>query len=440
MAPLLGFRGAELKTQTLALGLRTSSDLAATIRLPPSIDRTAGVVGQLARHMRTYDDDLPDRKTAKVLRVVQEALLAAIPPEHLQLIRESKTGVKIIGNAPLEWLPVDGLPLFLHSDVSRIPVTPGNIMMEQLRTVPPLYIPAVEFKNYLVLSMFEKGDPMANFVERSLAVWPGGKVGKPTGTLARPKTPDELVAALNAFNGPVLIIDSHGEHHADPNIGGLIIGGKPFDVWSLRNKARIPPIVLLSACDTHPFDRSHATVANGFLSCGAVAVLATALPIRARDATIFLSRLMRRAIELGEILNGMGRSLPWTNVVGGALRMQLASDIVKGLTKREMIPANQARAIQLEANKDINPWRVDWLPRLAERCRESGRFDEAAWTKAYNDILAASDVIRYVHLGNPECITITDGRVVQRITEMIKEDDEPAKAVAVEAEATAPLQ
>ena len=413
IGPVLGYRGAELRMQVAAVGLRAASTLAATIRLPPLINRTAGVVGQLARHLRAYDEDLPDRKTAKVFRIVQDALLDAIPPEHLALIRESKTGIKIIGNAPLEWIPLDGLPLGIHTDVSRIPVTPGNIMIEQLRPVPQLYIPAEQFKSYLALSMFEDGDRISNFMDAALQVLPGAQGARITGTHLRPRTVEEFIAVINNYTGPILIIDSHGSHPSDPDIGGLIIDGKPLDVWTLRDRVRLPPIVVLSACDTHPLDRSHATVANGFLSCGAIAVLGTVLPIRARDAATFLVRLMLRAIQYGEIVSRNERSVPWTNIVGGALRMQLASDICRGLRNRKILTEKQALEIQLAANWDINTLRGDWLPRLGKRCQKAGRFGNERWNVMYNDILAASDVIRYVHLGNPESITIADARILE---------------------------
>ena len=410
-APMAMWRGAELKLQTTAVGLWANSTVAATIRLPPAVNRSAGVVGQLARHMRSYDENLPDRKTAKVFKAVQTALIDAIPAEHLALIRKSRTGIKLFGDAPLEWIPIDGLPLGIRYDVSRVPTTPGNIMIEQVRSVPPITIPPDAFKQYLVLSMFEEGDGVSEFIGSSLEVLPGAQESGITGTRKTPKSVDEFVDALNAYDGAVLIIDGHGQHPGDPDVGGLIIGGKPVDIWSLRERARIPPIVILSACDTHPYDRSHASVANGFLSCGAIAVLGTVLPIRARDGAIFLIRLLLRAIQFAEIRNGSGWSVPWTNIVSGALRMQLVSDLVRGLVERRLLRPEQVHDIQLRGNLVLNPHRENWLELWSAECRRAGGFDEATWQSAFDDILAASDVIRYTSLGNPESILISDERV-----------------------------
>lgn len=426
LAPLLTLRGAELKLQTTAVGIRASSTLAATVRLPPLVNRTSGVVDQLARHMRAYDEKLPDRKTAKVFQLVQSALLDAVPAQHLDLIKSSKSGIKIIGNAPLEWLPINGLPLGLHADVSRIPATPGNIMIEQLRPAPQHFIAPAEFRHYLALSMFDTDDPISGFIGHALQRLPGSEGTRLTGTLRSPQNVDEFVESINAYDGPLLIVDSHGQH-PESDIGGLVIGGQPVDVWSLRNRLRLPPIIVLSACDTHPFDRSHATIANGFLSCGAVAVLATTLPVRARPAAIFLRRLMLRAIEFGELTNLSGLAVPWTNIVSGALRMQLVSDICRALESRGILTESQGYDIQFKGNQDLNPMRRDWLSRLAARCQKAAKIDTTQWEQLYPAILAASDVIRYVHLGNPENIILGDASLVGRMADGEPEQPLPGR-------------
>lgn len=409
--PMLALRGAELKTQTVAVGMRAASTFASTLRLPASVNRTAGVVATLARYLREHDDRPSDIKTARVFRIVQDALRDSIPAEHLTFIAGATSGVKIVADAPLEWIPIDGLPLCLHTDVSRVGTTPGNFLVEQLRAVPPIHIPPTAFRHYLVVSMFDDGDGIAHHVRQGLETLTDKEGIELAGTVATPRNVEEFVGALAAYDGPILIVDSHGTHPEGTNIGGLIIGGQPIDIWTLKDRIKVPPIVILSACDTHPYDRSHATVANGFLACGALAVLGTALPIRSIPAALFLVRLLVRAVSFGDIMNGRGQSVPWTNIVGGALRMQLASDIVRGLVQRGMLPSVRARDIQLSANLDLNPHRADWVERLAARCQEVGGFDEARWKVAFDGILSASDVIRYVHLGNPEAILLSDERV-----------------------------
>jgi hypothetical protein len=419
VGPLLGLRGAELKLLTTAVGLRAAGTLAVTIRLPPAVDRTGGVVGQLARFLRTHEDP-PRIKSARVFRAVQQALEAAIPADHRELIARSTSGIKIIADAPIEWLAVDGVPLGIRYDVSRINATPGNLFVEQIRPPVTHHITPAAFRNYLVLSMFDDGDPIAHHLRVGTLHTADEKNERIIGRYASPKTPGELASALNRFDGPMVIIDSHATHADDDKPGGLIIDGKSFDVWSLVGKVKMPPIVVLSACDTHPFDRSHATVANGFLACGAMAVVATALPIRARQAARFVMRLINRAVHYGAIMNGMGRAVPWTHIVGGVLRMELVTDIIRQFEVDGVFDNDRGSALLLETHQDLNPLRDDWFERLRDRILDIGTVDLAMWDNRVPDMIAGSDAIRYLHLGNPEAILLSNPQVMENLDALIK--------------------
>lgn len=412
VGPFLSMRGAETKILTTAVGLRAASTVAATIRLPPAVTRAAGVVGQLSRFLRTHENP-PATKAARVFRVVQDALLETVPSEHLDLISRSKSGIKIIADAPLEWLPVDGLPLGIRFDVSRINATPGNLFLQQIRCPITQYIPPDAFRDCLVLSMFEDGDGIAYHLRLGLALAGDGSDSRMRTRYASPNTVDEFVDAVNAFHGPILIIDSHGAHEDGDGPGGIIIGGESVDVWKLVDRIRMPPIVLLSACDTHPFDRSHATVANGFLACGATSVIGTALPIRAAQAARFAMRIINRAIHFADIVNGMGRSVPWTHVFGGVLRMELATDILRGISEQGFYDQEKMSELLLATNIDLNPLRDDWFERLAGRVIAECGFDDATWRKLTADLIASSDAIRYLHLGNPESILVSGPSVAR---------------------------
>jgi len=80
------------------------------------------------------------------------------------------------------------------------------------------------------------------------------------------QTVEQFIEALNSVEGGDINIDGHGIYDDGDGIGKLAIGKEQIDVWRLRGEMRVPPIVILSACDTHGLDSpSHATVGNGFL-------------------------------------------------------------------------------------------------------------------------------------------------------------------------------
>jgi CHAT domain len=141
------------------------------------------------------------------------------------------------------------------------------------------------------------------------------------------------VTALNAYDGQILIFDGHGADNATEPVGKLVIGNDLIDVWELRNKVRIPAIVILSACDTHGIDAlSHATVGNGFLFLGARTVLATLLPVNGFQSASFVARLIYRLADfIPAALSSRKRVLNWTEIISGMLRMTFASEVLDEL-------------------------------------------------------------------------------------------------------------
>lgn len=94
--------------------------------------------------------------------------------------------------------------------------------------------------------------------------------------------------------------------------------------------------------------------------------------------------------------------------------MQLAEDICSTLKSRGLVDEVQAAGLQLSANMDLNPHRSDWLQRLGSRCREMTGIDARTWEALVSDTIAASDVIRYTHLGNPESIILSEPEIFER--------------------------
>ena len=236
------------------------------------------------------------------------------------------------------------------------------------------------------------------------------------------QTTQELIDALNSFDGYILIFDGHGADNADEPVGKLMIGEKAVDVWDLRDKVRIPPIVILSACDTHGIDASsHATVGNGFSLLGARAVLATLLPVGGFNSASFMTRLILRVADfVPAALKARGRVLSWTEIVSGMLRMLLASEILDALVGLPLDLDTPRITLQLQVNAEINGEQEDWFDNLLSNIVEYRRQDVHMIEMKAQQIIARSEAIRYVQLGNPETILIDDGETENRIAQATK--------------------
>ena len=164
---------------------------------------------------------------------------------------------------------------------------------------------------------------------------------------------DEFADAVNSFTGKILVFDGHGAHSEKNGIGLLELGGKPIDPGTLKGKiARMPPIVILSACSTHPLDWSETSSAGAFLTMGAMSVLGTVTPIHARDAAVFVGRLLLRLAEFVPMIAGSGQR--WSDVISGLLRMSYVTDLIRVFESENVISADDHRKIQFEANTLIN--------------------------------------------------------------------------------------
>lgn len=409
---LLAERQSELETYTLGVGLKAAQTCSAVVRLSPAVNHVFPALSAYARNVRAQNVEAR-LKTRRLFDKIQRELLLAVGEERVAFIEKRGGPIKIVSDAPIEWLPIGNLPLSLRYDCSRINATPGNLMMALLTGPTPITLPPTALQDVLVLSSFMANDPLRNILTTSINAIRFDWEGKVKVSFQFVQNEADFVEALNRFDGAILIFDGHGADNSSEAIGKLVLGGQAVDVWQMRGKVRVPPIVILSACDTQGIDASsHATVGNGFLALGARTVLATLLPVNGVASGSFVARLIYRIAEfLPAALNANIRCLNWTEVISGMIRMLLASEILDGLVGPPS-PLNSPRGqIQVATNMAINTHDTEWFDKLLRSIWEYRKEPEDRIRERANGIVARSEAIRYVQLGNPETILIDDGRI-----------------------------
>lgn len=416
---LMQERASELLTFTLGVGIRAASTSAAVMRLSPGVNHVFPRLDSYARHIRS--PKMEARLKSKRLFVgIQEAMARALGDERLDVLRSHQGPIKLVSDCPLEWLDVGGLPLALARNCSRINATPGNVSMIQLAKTQAVNVPPSAFDRPLVVCSFAENDPLRNIMRDSLQAFRASDGSVINHEFQRVGSVDEFVDVLNAYDGAVLIFDGHGAANTIDPIGGIMIGTEKVDVWQLRYKVRVPPIVILSACDTQSLDaRSHATVANGFLALGATTVLGTLLPVGGQAGALFAARLVYRLKEfLPAALSSGWRVLNWTEVISGMLRMTLISELLDALVgphQSDLRREQRFYNLQVQSSQWINSGEDDWydlfLKALAE---ELGLEAETLRQRALN-VIARSEAIRYIQLGNPEMIRIADHHIEEAL-------------------------
>lgn len=420
--PLSQLRQLELALATDAMAALSASDLSATIRLPNAINTTSGAVRQFASHYRSDGDG--SRKRLRAFEQVQAAIASAIPEAYLPLVRSSKDGIRIVADAHLEWIDIDGLPLCLRKNVSRIPVTPGNLFIDQLAPLPLIRLIPESFRRILVISALKREDPIRPMFEIAFDAF--GKHWHETlhVDFVEVSRADELIAALNDFDGPLVIFDGHGSHPKD-GVGVLHLKDQTIDVRQLRDRVpQPPPIVILSACDTHAADRNHATVANGFLALGCRSVLSSVFPLDARAAAAFAARLVFRISDfIPAAMETFGRALTWTEIVSGMLRMQVLTDFLRLLQHKEIIDEATYVTVHQRGNFAINGGSSRPFEDVLDLLVQNGRRRELLKT-CLDTAIANSSALAYLNLGRPETI------LLDTMERMARDDDDISERVA----------
>ncbi|MGO8653096.1 CHAT domain-containing protein [Rhizobium ruizarguesonis] len=401
-------RQTELAIYAHLIALRAASTVSATIRLPPSVNRVFGTVAALGNHTRSPAPKRPMRMR-RLLDTVQLRLRSAVTDQTMELIeRSGPSGIKLIADAPLEWLPVRGLPLGLRYNVSRVGAIPGNQMAAQMFLHRPIRFEVDDLRRILIITSYTADDHIRHVLTKRLAQLSPSWNDQLDIEIVPVTTVEEFKEALVNFEGHIVVFDGHGNHpQGDRSFGTLMLAGKPVDVWDLRGEVVMPPIVILSACDTHGADRNQNTAANGFISCGARTVLGTLLPIDADGAGHFLAILLHWiAIGLTSMMKATGRVLLWSEVVGTAIKRKAAIDVCEHFVQQGLLKPGESAELSAMTGVRIVAGDVEWyewqLVELAKRCQ----LPESDVKAIASQAIAASDAIRYIQMGNPESITI----------------------------------
>jgi len=410
----VGERAVELLTQTLGVGLFAAQGCSAVVRMRPEVNHVFPRLSEYARNVRAADPHAR-QKSPRLLRRAQDAIARAVGPERIDLIRESGGPIKIVSDAPLELLPVDGLPLALRYDTSRINATPGNLMMGELVSRPPITIRHDDLDHVLVVSAFATDDPLRDEMADAVGALAKAKPGRFRIDFVRVGSADEFVEAMNSTSAPIMVFDGHGMRDDGDGVGGLCIGSEVVDIWSLRPRTHSPPIVILSACDTHGLDApTHATAGNSFIALGAVTVLSTILPVGGREGALFVYRLLLHLSDfVPAAISAGGRALSWTEIMAGTLRLTASKDMLDHLVRRRIIEDSAARVLFHTALLAVAEGGSGWFEKLREAIEAVTIAEPRQLDAEIYAGIAMSEAIRYIQLGSPECITVGSKELVE---------------------------
>lgn len=389
-------------------------DLTPVLRFEPRVNRIRHQLIDIGNCARGNG---PHRqfKLNKLLMRMSKSLTDLIDPKYRERLTGSPDrieGLSLVSDLPLEFLVPSELPLSLTHDCSRIPLNPGNASFGQLLHHTSLPIEERTFADVLILRSFSSSDPLRGVLENAIRHYSHQSDNTPNVKFVDVNTPAEFIQAANSFSGAVMIFDGHGVRNPDHHTGTIVVGGEEMDLWKYRKEIELPPIVLLSACDTMPLDGAHGAVATGLLAAGARTVLSTFLPISGVHGANFVGRLLFRMADYLPIAARYhaGRPMEWRGFLAGLLRMAHVSEIVKDTAARFNLPDDIFSSIQLPANTAINSRRPDWHLIASKKMREL--LPPESWQDLphTNPLARPTEALLYVQVGRAESIHIVPNR------------------------------
>lgn len=406
---LVRTRSMEMRAFTAGLSLLGTAKLSATVRLNPRLNSLRSSLEQIANCARGGGPH-QNFKLKKLVNILSARMEAEIGGPMLNTIRRTARRIgfaSLITDLPLEWLQINGVPLGILQDVSRIPATPGNVMLSQVTSGGQIILGPTDFRTILVIRSFDKGDKIAKHLELALTSdhWSEVTEDMPNIRFVDVDTVDDFVDTLQDYEGAMLIFDGHGATDRDSGVGSIVIGGQRIDIWELRDRLKLPPIVLLSACDTYPVDGSHGSSAVAMLSLGAITVLGTLLPVRSVRSALFISRLMYRiASYMPLATRNQPLGIDWRSFMAGMLRMTYASELCEQF--EHDFSQSFLESVRTKANMDINSRDEKWLDRLIRRLAAVVNKPVREIRAWHHQRMEFTDTLKYVQMGRPDLIAL----------------------------------
>ncbi len=404
IGPMLAMRQFELRYFTQLVSVLAANQFVAAFRLPNSVMLHHDLLSDIYYHVNSSKKGRLEELN-KLLAAYGSTIYSEIGSDLWGAVFNDRERLLFVCDFPAEWLPVDLVPAMFRYDISRIPSTPGNVTSHVMLAGPRLVVPSRVLTNVLVIRSFDANDPIREHLAVAIKGYPLKNVSV---NFVDVSSSAELIEAMNKFDGAMVVFDCHGNHGGKTEHGWLSIGKEKVDVWQLANVARMPPIVLLAACSTHPIDGSHASVANGLLRSGVLSVLGTYAPVNSAHTAILVARLLFR-VEIFLPLITKHRSCTWREIVSGFFRMSYTTDVLRDLTQtHKLITEEQFHNIHMQANTDINSGEPLWLERIQQNVMEATGKNEIEIKTLWAQHFQFAETMLFTQLGRPENIIITD--------------------------------
>lgn len=227
----------------------------------------------------------------KIMKQVGAKIVeGSLSQDAQKMLKECTKQIVAITDLPIEWFPLDGIPLGFTHDICRIAEFPleGNLMHYVVNEAQKYKVPKDILKHTLVVygtrdEAFvyyqNKCDDLAKlhgFVTKCCA----NKL--------------QFFDVVNEIKPQLLVIDTHGNYDNISHQSYLLMGDDKIYPKDIIDHHVAVPMVFLSACNTAPTYNISNTLANGFVQSGSLAVTSSYLPLDVSESSTVYLRLLEQ--------------------------------------------------------------------------------------------------------------------------------------------------
>ena len=214
---------------------------------------------------------------------ISEKLKLSLDDEFIDILVKYGKHIKFITDAPIEWVKYKDTPLGLIKSISRLPIIPGNTLVNSAKHNLLTKIPKATV-SFLIINALNPNDTLY-------------KNGKKLGELLKEyfpkhcvnyyevKNKTDFICTMNENPSTFFIYYGHGSmpevsRNQPDQIGKLHIGDDEIDMIELENNIKVvPAVTILGACQTQVLDAHYLNIGNMFLGLGSQSLLATYFPV-----------------------------------------------------------------------------------------------------------------------------------------------------------------
>ena len=280
-----------------------------------------------------YNSNLSEiEKFNNILDKISEKLKLSLDNDLLELIIQKGKHIKFVSDAPVEWIKFQNVPISLIKSISRLPIVPGNILVESAKKNFEIEIKKDDV-SFLIINSLNKDDELY-------------KNGEKLGKLLKSYFPshlvsyyevtnkDDFIQIVNESEATFFIYYGHGgmqetRRNNFEQIGKLYIGNDEINMIELAEKIEFAPLIsILGACQTQVLDSHYLNIGNIFFELGSISVMATFFPVDGDYTCSLIESIFRNLKNLFEG-NSPDFIRNWSDVLLQARRVQYIREPVK---------------------------------------------------------------------------------------------------------------